>query len=493
MAEKSRPRVYTVFYKTPMTLFYGVPDTGEWVGNLMNRLRGEFPDIEFVGEELYNFDAMDPVFKAEEDESIDGILSYDIDLCPSGPRWYNRDESFLAPMRKKPFIWATPPSVLYPMGYVGMDILNTAMRENLPMISVQSSRFGDVSRGLNLIKALHHMKESKILAIGCLDNMDLVRMLSQEQDGAWRLDPEENVERLRERFGTEIIFMTAKEFKDRYYDAISEKEAEAEADRVTKEAINVTGPTREEIVNHARWIPATRNAVRDLDVDGVMVYELLTELSAGIAKPCMAMCELKDEGIPMAAMGCLDSMVTQLLMGYVTGRAGFTNDTLIDTSRGAALACYCCGPRRWEGPDSTPVPYEIRHCCAGGSTYANDVHEHQGKLFTSVRIGIEGDLIVTHQGKLAGRIHREVSPAEWGDWKEEVIPNWKQPVSFSEEQMGCQNRYVIETDAETAWKNFVKYWDRAGHHRTLYLGDWRKEIRDLATFTGLPLVEEDRD
>ncbi|TFG21886.1 MAG: hypothetical protein EU529_12160 [Promethearchaeota archaeon] len=61
------------------------------------------------------------------------------------------------------------------------------------------------------------------------------------------------------------------------------------------------------------------------------------------------------------------------------------------------------------------------------------------------------------------------------------------------ENIGCQNRFIIQKDAEKVLENFIKYWDRSGFHRTLIQGDHKRKLKNLAKLIGMDYVEEDKD
>ena len=100
-------------------------------------------------------------------------------------------------------------------------------------------------------------------------------------------------------------------------------------------------------------------------------------------------------------------------------------------------------------------------------------------------------MITVHQGKFTGRINRDVAPEEIGTW-DEVMKNAQLPPDFNFDKVGCKNKFVIQTDAEKVLENMTGYWYKCGFHRTLYLGDYRKQPKNLATLTGMTFIQEDR-
>lgn len=499
MKGKTKTRIYTAFYYEPHPLLFPPPmyDPEGRRDYLLGRLRGEFENVDFVGGEFIS--DYNELKGAEEREDVDGILVYQLGLAPlAGIPWYMREESEIAPFRKKPMLIVTEPSIPYSWMYATMPFCSMARKYNLPVLPIVGTRPEDVQQPLRLFEVLHCMKESKILLVGILESLLPIwgetptgesKYSRFAEDRMWVPDHERHLERLRRVFGTEVITMTGEEFKKGYFDRIGESQGNEQADKWIDEAIAVRGPTREEIVAHAKWPIALKKAVEDAGADAAVVMELAGGI---LSLPCLAMSKLKDGGISCSPVADLDSTVTQLMMYYLTGRAGMVNDTLVDPSRGHIIHAYCCAPRKWEGVDSPASPYEIRNCCAGGVTLAVDIRPHYGKFCTSVKVSLNGKLMVVHQGKLVGRIPRQVAPEEIGEMTK-VRETFRLPRDFSFDQIGCQNKFVVETDAEKVLENAQILWDMCAAHRNLYVGDFKKELKDLATLLGLEFIEEDRD
>lgn len=490
---KGKTRIYTAFlwHRYPPGRFFPQFDHEARRDYVWGRLKSQFEDIEFIGGAyIANYDELK---EAAEREDIDAILVYVLSPrhLPSSAAWYTREEAEIAPFKKHPMLVVADPANIYAAMEPSMPFLNVAKRQKLPLIAVAGTQFEEVRQPLHLIRVIHQMKESKILCVGVLDSVpetSTEMMIGVDQDRIWTLDPDRHFKILKDVFGTEVILMDIESFKKEYYDKVGESEANQLADKWIGEATAVRGPTVEEIVEHAKWPPTLKKAIDDVGADAVVVKE-----DGRIPSfPCLAMSVLKDEGIPCSPTADLDSTVTQLLMYYLAGRAGFVNDTGIDPPRGRIIHAYCCAPRKWEGPDSQSEPYELRHCCAGGVSCAVDIRSHYGKFCTSVKCSLSGKLMVIHQGKLIERIPRQVDPGEFGDWGK-VAQTFKWPGDMSFEDVGCQNKFVVETNAETAFENYQKLWDVCGKHRNLYLGDFKKEIKHLTTLLQLEFIEEDRD
>ncbi|RJP30874.1 MAG: hypothetical protein C4536_09065 [Actinobacteria bacterium] len=490
MVGKTAAKVYTSMLST----FVGSGLEDLMVGRrdfLLDALRQRVSGIEFIaGEFVKDFSELEGAYDRDD---IDGVLVISEGPSTYGKIWYNRALSEAEFFRKKPTVIANDPSIgAYASTYTMTPFFTSVYRSGLPVIPVIGTHLDDMVPAMHLLEVIHRMKEARLLLMGDYEIMPHLAQVMYAVGGEfdqtiWVLDFEEHIKRLKEIFGTEVIIMNGWDFRKDYYEAVPDGEAQELAVRFIAECMALDGPTREEVVGAARWVPAVWKAVGDTRADAVCLLEGMGGIKS---HPCFVVSELNDAGIPMFPIAQLDTTVTMLMMYYLTGKIGYGNETWLDIPEGRVLHQQCCAPRTWGlEPDSPRQRYDLRICCMGGTTIVTEPGSGVvGETATSVHLSLPGRFISIHQGEFAGAMYRERGPDFWG---KDFLGQMRLR-DFTYEQIGCHHKYIVKTDhARRIWENWTKMVDLAGGTKSLYIGDYKDELRDLATLLQLDLVQED--
>lgn len=487
---KEGTRVYTAFYSSNTGVYpYAGSNPAPRRDYLLEELRREVKDIEFIGGDIIR--DFDELVNVENRTDIDAILVYVLTgaiwtLTP----WTHRKGVDVSPFKKHPmivisdFISGFRPSI---------DFWELSRREGFPVHLIHSSSFEDVKSALHLVKVIHSIRNSKILYIGPFLELKGVskEILSAEQCGFWRLDAELCLKNLKEVFGTELIVWSADQLQE-YYKNADEKEAEDWARRLIAGAMKVVVPGEESIKQGVKLYLAMKKAVKDTGADVITVDDrYVTSLRRRLGDlvpaeipdfhgpldvlPCWANCQLNDDGITAVAEGDLYAAVTHLMMRYLANISGFSNDPIIDTASNQLIYAHCCTIRKWEGTDSAPLPYELRTSCQGFLAYRSTIPLN--KIFTSVRINIPQKKMAIHQGRSIGVMNKEDVHLERG------------PMSL--EERGDLNKFIVEANAKKILEKFD--YGTFGWHRSIFCGDYREPLKNIAALLGLEVIEEDRD
>ncbi len=419
--------------------------------HLLRKLEGACENIEFVGGDIIQ--DFDEVKKVEGRRDIDGVLVYTLTTPPwTQTPWVLRERPDVSSFRKHPMILV---SDIFGGEMPLLDFCDMARKERLPILPIFSSSFDDLTAALHLIEVIHEMKGSKILNVGASAE-------SIDQAHWWRRDPERYFGLLKEIFGMEVITIGSEELNG-YYQSVDEKSARELAHKWISEAVKVIEPSEEEIVNSAKMYLAIKKAMEDMGADAVTIDCLALFYEKKLpAYPCLAWSKLNDEGSTGVCEADLDATVTQFMMRHLTGRPGFVNDPVIDTSTRRVIYAHCVAPTKLFGKDGPAAPCIIRSHAEDGKGACYQVIMPPNETITTVKVNLLERKISIHQGRSMGNI---------------------------DENRACRTKLVVEANAKKILDNYR--YGTFGWHRISFYGDFRKEVRDLAGLLGLEVVEED--
>lgn len=174
------------------------------------------------------------------------------------------------------------------------------------------------------------------------------------------------------------------------------------------------------------------------------------------AYPCLGFMELQDHGLMGTCESDLGSTVTMLVMSVMTGgRMGYISDPAIDSSRRSIIYAHCVSTRRFFGPDSKKVPFEI----------------------------------LTHAEDQEGASVRAIAPTGYPVTTLEIHPDKKAIVLSSAfaydndpDDRACRTKIVCEVKGD--FERIYRHWDTYGWHRVTVYGDCRKGVEALAKHLG---------
>jgi L-fucose isomerase-like protein len=267
-----------------------------------------------------------------------------------------------------------------------------ARKNNLPVVGIASSDFHDVIDAVKLFEVLQKMKVSKVLVI---------------QDRETGMGSNARAGSIKELFGTDILQMNSDELKS-YYEKTDQKEAEIWKNKWIDEAVEVRGPSEEEILKSARMYLAVKQIMKEKKADAVTIDCLgLFYADRLTAYPCLAFFQLNNEGSTGVCEADLDSTITQLMMRYAAGIPGFVSDPVIDTSCSQIIYAHCVGTNRVYGPDDTANPYSIRTHAEDQKGAAIQSLMPIGEQVTTLKINVMEKAIAVHQGRTVANVNDE--------------------------------------------------------------------------------------
>lgn len=395
----------------------------------LDKLQREIPDIEFVGGELFRTskDLGDNLPRRIGD--VDGVLVFNL---TSGVGHLLRA---IAKVGK--------PTILFSQPYSGHDwsLVAGMQEQGLKIECLATSDWHEIVGALRPIRAIHRMKESRIVYI--------------RNGGASK----SYVEKARKTFGVDIVSTDHKRL-NAAYQAADIREAQALADRWIKGALRVVEPSREDIVKSLRFYLGMRRILAEERAQAITINCLgLFRRKQLPAYPCIGFSQLNNDLFVGACEADLDSTMTMLLMRYMINQPGFISDPVIDTATNTVIHAHCVAATKMAGPDGSEAPYVIRSHMEDDKGASLQVKMHIGQTITAAKlVGCETMLVST------GLI-----------------------VDTPDVERGCRTK--ITTEVADARKILEGY--HYGLHRVIFYGDHVRHLKLLSRFVpSIRIVEE---
>ncbi len=394
------------------------------------KLAPQLADVEFVNAGLVHEDAQ--LAKAKEQfKDVDGILVMQLTMG-IGQQLQSLMELGL-------------PIVLFALPYTGHEWHTIAswQRQGKLIESYPTSRFEDVTIAIRPFRALHRLKEARILHVNHVP-----------ADAAY-------CQAIKEKFGTDIQNITLPELQ-KAYEAADQSEAMADCRRWMKEARKIVEPTKEEILKGSLMYVAMRNLLAEHDAVLVTMNCLgMNLMGRGMGYPCLGFVRFNNMGLGGVCEADLKSSMTHLIFSYLVGRPGFVTDPVFDRSTSSIIHAHCVAATQMEGPDSRPAPYHIRSHLEDNKGASLQVKLPVGGKLTMARlIGTDKLLFAT------------------GDATDSPMVEW-----------GCRTKLTMKVQNI---ERFLENWS-CGLHRVVFYGDHTQDVHRFCRFARVRVLHEGVD
>jgi len=395
------------------------------------KLAPAFEDIEFVDAGLVSSaDQMPDVM--EKFQNVDGILVLHLTLGTGG--YIRRLLELDIPVT----VFTTP--------YAGHEwhIIAPLQKQGKKIEIVPSGDFADLVTAIRPIRAIHRMKEAKILYLMGAD-----------------IDAE-YAKSIRDKFGTEIKTVQLDDLIERYK-AADENAARKDAQRWIKEAENIVEPTEEEIHKASRMYIGLRAWLEEEQADAITINCLgMGLVERGMAYPCLGFSRLNGMGLGGICEADIKSTMTHLIFLHLTGKPGFITDPVVDLSNNTIIHAHCVAAIKMDGIDGEQCPYIIRCHHEDGKSVALQVKMRIGEETSLARL-IGNDIMLFSTGKI---------------------------VDVPTVDRGCKTK--VTTKVKNARK-LLENWS-CGLHRVMFYGNHRDAIQRFCRFKDIRLaLEEEED
>jgi L-fucose isomerase-like protein len=294
--------------------------------------------------------------------------------------------------------------------------------------------------GVRPFRALHHLREAKILNVTS------------------RTEIAPRVAALTQKFGTTIQTVDRDRML-RAYDAVDEADADQETRRWIRQAQKVVEPSRDEIYKSCRMALAFERllaeeqaTVMTVDCYGSMYQKLP-------AFPCVGFVRLNNMGLAGICESDLISAMTFMVLQGLSGKPGFISDPTMDESRRAIILAHCLGSLRMDGPQGKAAPYQLR-----------TIMERQEGCVPQVRM----------------RLGQKVTQATFADARQMVYFTGE-IIDTPSGERGCRTKITVRVDGdpEKLWQHWAH-----GLHRVTCYGDLAADLRRFGRYTDTQILNE---
>ncbi len=352
----------------------------------------------------------------------------------------------------KPILDGSHPMVLFSLPASGHDWMYAPRwhRQGHRVTLLASSDYDELERALRMLRVIPMMKQTRIL-------------LFPPARGTM---PAQSPDQVKKRLGADVVAIEEKTFNE-MISAAEDNAVRAEINRWIKNAKEIIEPNKEDIRKAARVSVALQRLMEQERAQGLAVGTCMGWLPKGF--PCLGFARLRDNGIPAACEGDMDSLLTMLLFQYMIDRPGFQGNATFDTSRNALWTAHCTAPLKMDGPNGKEAPYLLRgHSEVGGSGCVPEIQYRLGETITRTKM-INLDTILASTGKII-----EVPAKSVHGCRTQIVTEVRDAA-----KMAANWSSVLETeDAMTLL------------HRVVFYGDHMQSVHHLARLMGMKVVTE---
>lgn len=313
-----------------------------------------------------------------------------------------------------------------------------------------SSDYDELERALRLLRVIPMMKQTRILLFPPVRGTK----------------PAQSPDEVKTRLGADVVAVEEKVF-DEMILKVEDQAVRAEADWWTKHARKIIEPNPEDIRKAACVSVALQRLMEQEQAQGLAVGTCMGWLPKGF--PCLGFTRLRDQGIPAACEGDMDSLLTMLLFQYAIDQPGFQGNATFDTARNALWTAHCTAPLKMDGPQGKEAPYLLRgHSEVSGSGCVPEVQYRVGQTITRSKL-VNLDTLLASTGKII------------------EVPETS--------AHGCRTQIVTEVrDAATMAAHWSRDLDTEDAmtllHRVVVYGDHMQNLHHLARLMGMNVIEE---
>jgi len=393
------------------------------------RMKKELADVNFVCSELATTSEQVRNLK-DKLAGADGILAIHLSM---GSR------PILAEI-----LTAGKPTMLFAIPYSGHEWTGFgAMRnqkEGALLDCILSSDTNQLAVAIRPFRAIHHMREAKILNITS-------RALSESY-----------LKAIKEKFGTEIKKIERQQVLDAY-NSIPDAEAKAETKRWMRGAKKIVEPNEDEIFRSSKLAlafqklaDAENGTVVTTDCYGTMYRQLP-------AFPCIGHTRLDDMGLGGVCESDLSCAVTHVLLQSLSGKPAFVSDPTVDASKKSIILAHCRCATKMDGPDREAAPYKLRTIMERQEGCVAQVKMRVGQRVTQAILS-GTDLLLYFTGDI---------------------------IEVPDLDRGCRTKITVKVDGDInrLWQN----WSHGLHRQTVY-GDLTSDLARFCRFKQIQMVNE---
>lgn len=393
------------------------------------RMKDEFADVDFTTSELITApEQLQKVSQAIADS--DGVLLIHLSMGIT-----NELHELLK---------CGKPIALFAAPYSGHEWVNFGKLQNhtedAQVECFLTSDMNQLAVAIRPIRAIHHLREAKILNI-----------TSREM-------PADFVQAMKEKFGTE--FMTIdKQRAWNTYESIPDADAKAEAQRWIADAEKVVEPPEDEIFRSCKLALAFEKLLDEENASCITADCYGTMYRNLPAFPCIGFTRLNDMGLGGICESDLRSAMTHIILQGLSGKPGFISDPTFDTATNSAILAHCLGSRLMDGPGGKRAPYRLRTIMERQEGAVPQVQMSVGQIVTQALLP-DANRLLYFTGKI---------------------------IDTPQGERGCRTKITVQIDgdAEKLWQNWTE-----GLHRVTCYGNLAKDMKRFCHYKQIQMIDE---
>ena len=310
--------------RTVQYLTWGKEEVAK-MDNHLQDLENKLGDVKFVGgETIPPANAGEVAARAA---SADGLLLI----------WLSGHGGDYATLEKLSF-GLDKPAVSFFQPFSGHGWMWHQQWKNRKVLLLSTGDWKELDDAVNLLRVPALMKQTRIIAVNAARGTKAAC----------------SAEEVKKKLGAEVVTIK----NDRILEmarAIDIKLAEAEAEQYwIKPAIGILEPTRDEIIESARYYLAVKKLMAQ-----EKAIAFCNQACMGEPRGCLTHSKLGDLGLVAACEGDMDSTLTMLLFAHAFRAPGFITDPVINEAKNAIVQFHCTSFTM--RPDGTRMPFVIRN------------------------------------------------------------------------------------------------------------------------------------
>ncbi len=303
-----------------------------------------------------------------------------------------------------------------------------------------TSDLGQLAIALRPIRAIHHMREAKVLNVTA------------------RGPETGRLKSIADKFGTEIVTVDLQRVLDAY-NSVDPRAAQSETRRWISGARKVVEPSRDEIADSCRLALAFEKMLADEQATVLTVDCYGTMYRKLPAFPCVGFVRLNDMGLAGICESDLASALTFMMLQGLSGKPGFISDPTMDESTGSIILAHCLGSTKMDGPEGKAAPYRLRTIMERQEGVVPQVFMRVGQKVTQAILA-GTDRVMYFTGKI---------------------------IDTPDTDRGCRTKITVKVDGSPRklWQNWAH-----GLHRVTCYADVTEDLARFCRFKDLELVNE---
>jgi hypothetical protein len=348
--------------KTVQYLTWGQDEIAK-MNNYLADLERKLGDVTFVGGET--IPPTDVAEVATRAASADGLLL----IWLSG---HGGDYTTLEKLR----FGIDKPAVSFFQPFSGHGWMWHQQWQDRKVLLLSTTDWNELDEAVSLLRVPALMQQTRILAV----------------DGPRGTRAACSPEEVKKKFGADLVTIKNAHILE-LAKSIDPKAAEDEAVNYwIKPAIGILEPSRQEIVDSARYYLAVKQLMIQEKAQGICSTACM-----GTPRACLTFSKLNDLGLVGACEGDIDSTLTMLLFAHAFRKPGFITDPVVDESKNALVQFHCTSFT--QRPDGARMPFVIRNQTDSGGGVALQVHWQVGEPVTMAKL-VNLDTMLVVPGKI---------------------------------------------------------------------------------------------